>query len=219
MPIRPAVALVLLLVSQHALAQAHPPANPSALPVRPETPDETLFRQTRGETPPDALTPTSLSANPIWRVPVSNLHPGDVAFSPQIKNPLARDPRAVMRGMQGFNTFNCSGCHAANAGGGMGPALSMGLFTYGSSPANIFLSIYQGRPNGMPAWGAMLPEQTIWELVSYIQSIADHPTRGTTLSRTPQSPSIEQIPAEFLQTPDPWRFTKSFSDGQKPKGE
>ena len=70
----------------------------------------------------------------------------------------------------------------------------MGLFTYGSSPANIFLSIYQGRPNGMPAWGAMLPEQTIWELVSYIQGIADHPARGTTLSRTPPSPKIEQIP-------------------------
>ena len=101
----------------------------------------------------------------------------------------------------------------------MGPALSMGLFTYGSSPANLFLSIYQGRPNGMPAWGAMLPEQTIWELVSYIQGIADHPARGTTLSRTPPSPKIEQIPAEFLQTPDPWRFTESFSDGQKPKGE
>lgn len=101
----------------------------------------------------------------------------------------------------------------------MGPALSMGLFTYGSSPANIFLSIYQGRPNGMPAWGAMLPEETIWELVSYVQGIAAKPPRGTTISRTPESPDIEQVPAEFLQTPVPWRFTESFGSGQKPKGE
>ena len=81
MPTRPAVALVLLFVSQHALAQA----GPSAPPVRPETPNEALSRQIQSETPPDALTPTSVSANPILRVPVSSLHPGGVAFDPQIE--------------------------------------------------------------------------------------------------------------------------------------
>ena len=84
----------------------------------------------------------------------------------------------------------------------MGPALSEGQFIYGSTPANLFLSIYQGRPNGMPAWGELLPKSTIWELVAYVQSIAHPPsaTFGRTISRTPQSPSVEQTPAEFLQT-------------------
>ena len=74
-----------------------------------------------------------------------------------------------------------------NGGGGMGPALSEGQFIYGSSPANLFLSIYQGRPNGMPAWGELLPESTIWELVAYVESIAHppSPTFGETISRTP----------------------------------
>ena len=101
------------------------------------------------------------------------------------------------------------------------PALSEGQFIYGSTPANLFLSIYQGRPNGMPAWGELLPESTIWELVAYVQSIAHPPsaTFGRTISRTPQSPSVEQTPAEFLQTPIPWSFTTSFSNGQKPVGE
>ncbi len=214
MPPRAAFAFTLALALGPQLASAQ-----QAPPVAPETPDRTVSRPLQSEAPPDALAPASASANAILRVPVSNLHPGNVAFNAKIANPLANDPRAALRGMQDFNTFNCSGCHAANAGGGMGPALSMGLFTYGSSPANIFLSIYQGRPNGMPAWGAMLPEETIWELVSYIQSIADHPPRGTTISRTPPSPNIEQVPAEFLQTPTPWRYTESFSAGQKPKGE
>ena len=71
----------------------------------------------------------------------------------RIANPLAQDPQAATRGMQDFIQFNCVGCHAPNAGGGMGPALSEGRFIYGSSPANLFLSIYQGRPNGMPTWG------------------------------------------------------------------
>ena len=30
---------------------------------------------------------------------------------------------------------------------------------------------------------------------------------------------IEQVPAEFKATPDPWKFTEPFTDGQKPGGE
>jgi cytochrome c oxidase cbb3-type subunit 3 len=103
----------------------------------------------------------------------------------------------------------------------MGPALSEGQFIYGSSPANLFLSIYQGRPNGMPAWGELLPESTIWELVAYVDSIAHPPsaTFGRTISRTPPSPAVEQTPSEFLQTANPWSFTSAFSNGQKPVGE
>jgi cytochrome c oxidase cbb3-type subunit III len=122
-------------------------------------------------------------------VPVSGLHPGDVAFTPKIKNPLAKNPQAAVRGIQDFIQFNGVGCHGAN-GGGMGPALSEGHYIYSSAPANLFLSIYQGRPNGMPAWGDILPESTIGELVAYVQSIAHEPdkTFEETISRTPPSP-------------------------------
>ena len=124
---------------------------------------------------PGATAPSSASANPILHVPVSNLYPGNVNLAPHINNPLAGDPNAATRGMQDFLHFNCVGCHAPNGGGGMGPSLSDRRFIYGAAPPNIFLSIYQGRPNGMPTWGEMLPESTIWELVSYVQSIG-HPS-------------------------------------------
>ena len=190
-------------------------------PIQPAAPPRSETGVPAIEATPGASAPFSASANPILRVPVSGLHPGNVSFTPKINNPLAQDPQAATRGMQDFIQFNCVGCHAPNAGGGMGPALSEGEFIYGASPANLFLSIYQGRPNGMPAWGDILPESTIWELVAYVDSIAHPPsaTFGRTISRTPPSPAVEQTPSEFLQTPKPWSFTGAFSNGQKPVGE
>ena len=136
---------------QDATSQIGQPMQPGASP-RSETGVPAI------EATPGASAPFSASANPILHVPVSGLHPGNVSFAPKINNPLAQDPQAATRGMQDFNQFNCVGCHAGNGGGGMGPALSEGQFIYGSTPANLFLSIYQGRPNGMPAWGELLPE-------------------------------------------------------------
>jgi cytochrome c oxidase cbb3-type subunit III len=197
-----------------ARAQIGQPMQPGASP-RSETGVPTI------EATPGASAPSSASANPILHVPVSGLNPGNVSLAPKINNPLGQDPQAIARGMQDYLQFNCVGCHAPNGGGGMGPALSEGQYIYGATPANLFLSIYQGRPNGMPAWGEILPESTIWELVAYVQSIA-HPsisTFGETVSRTPASPAVEQTPAELLQTTDPWSYTTSFRNGQKPGGE
>lgn len=216
------VASVLLVIgSPAALAQQDAASPPAGQPMQPEAPPRSETGVPAIEATPGATAPFSASANLILRVPVSGLHPGNVSFTPKIDNPLAKDPQAATRGMQDFIQFNCVGCHAPNAGGGMGPALSEGHFIYGSSPANLFLSIYQGRPNGMPTWGDILPESTIWELVAYVQGIAHPPsaTFGETISRTPPSPAVEQTPAEFLQTANPWSFTTRFSDGKQPVGE
>ena len=140
-----------------ALAQ-QAAVSPIGQPMQPEASPRSETGVPAIEATPGASAPFSASANPILHVPVSGLHPGNVSFAPRIANPLADDPQAAMRGMRDFIQFNCVGCHAPNAGGGMGPALSEGRFIYGSSPANLFLSIYQGRPNGMPTWGALLPE-------------------------------------------------------------
>jgi Cytochrome c, mono- and diheme variants len=161
----------------------------------------------------------TVPADMLLKQPVTNVFPGAIAFMPNIKNPLANDPDAVERGRIAFDRFNCSGCHAANAGGGMGPSLSNSKWIYRSDPANIFLTIYQGRPNGMPAWGTMLPDRVIWELVSYIKSISEPPTSfGMTYSKNPQNPEREQVPAGQITTATPWRFTEPFRNGQKPPG-
>jgi cytochrome c oxidase cbb3-type subunit 3 len=161
----------------------------------------------------------SVSAAVLLRVPVSGVIPGDRKVEPEVKNPLADDPDAAMRGMKDFDTFNCSGCHAANGAGAMGPALSNDEWIYRSSPANIYLSIVQGRAKGMPAFGTLLPERTIWELVSYIQSITEKPSGqfGKTTSLSPQLPDREQVSANRIQTPSPWGYTEPFYNGQKPE--
>lgn len=161
----------------------------------------------------------AISASALLRVPVSGIYPGGNAagLNPDMKNPLADDPDAVQRGMKDFTVFNCSGCHMANGGGGMGPALSNSTWIYRSSPANIYLDIAQGRAAGMPAFGAMLPDRTIWELVAYIQSISKKPgdTFGTTTSA--ESPNTEQVPANQLKSATPWKFTEPMpKNGDKP---
>jgi cytochrome c oxidase cbb3-type subunit 3 len=153
----------------------------------------------------------------LLQVPVSKLIPGNVPVQPSLGNPLDKNKDAAIQdGMRYFTSFNCVGCHMDNGGGGMGPALSNNAFIYGAKPENIYLSIVQGRPNGMPAWGSVLPDNVIWALVAYIGSISDAPSDqwGTTISRT--SPAIEQVPAEFQKTARPWDYTQKFSNGQKP---
>jgi cytochrome c oxidase cbb3-type subunit 3 len=157
-------------------------------------------------------------AGTFMRVPVSHLSPGAIPNRPVIKNPVQGDPKAAERGLKYFINFNCVGCHAPNGGGGMGPALSNNIFIYGAQPENIYLSIYQGRPNGMPAWGAVLPDSVIWDLVTYIGKISNEPTPewGRTFALSPPSPSIEQVPTEKAMTSAPWSETESFKSGQKP---
>lgn len=156
------------------------------------------------------------TASELVHVPVVTLYPGAVPVRPTVKNPVADDPAAAQRGMEYFNQMNCVGCHAPNGAGGMGPSLSNATFLYGKEPENIYLSILQGRPHGMPAWGGMLPDQAIWDLVAYIESISKEPAAPWGKTTSPDGFTIEQVPAEFITTVNPWRYTTPFSYGQAP---
>jgi len=77
----------------------------------------------------------------------------------------------MAEGRQLFNRMNCSGCHGGHAGGGMGPSLRDVDWMYGSTDAQIFSSIAEGRAYGMPAWGTKLQDDQLWKLVAYIKSM------------------------------------------------
>jgi len=94
------------------------------------------------------------------------------ATAPNLRNPYQGDPKAVAQGQTLYSAMNCIGCHAPEGGGGMGPPLSDDIWIYGSEPAQIYLSIVQGRPNGMPSFSKALPPEAIWQLVSYVRSLA-----------------------------------------------
>ena len=81
-----------------------------------------------------------------------------------------------------FAYFNCSGCHA-NGGGGMGPPLMDDRWIYGSAPENIFATIVEGRPNGMPSFGGRIPTDRIWQIVAYVRSLSGLTPKGLGPSR------------------------------------
>ncbi|MDB5953786.1 cytochrome c [Ramlibacter sp.] len=118
---------------------------------------------------------------------------------------------AVNEGKRLFRWYNCSGCHF-NGGGGIGPPLMDSAWVYGSEPANIFASIMQGRPNGMPSFGGHIPEDQVWKIVAYVRSMGGGvrsdvaPSRGDSLYpgkpenfRSPQ-PAIQKGDSKAEQT-------------------
>lgn len=209
-----AAAALVLAFGAAALAQQQP--GPAGV-AHQETnaPPEHSLAATAGRQP--SVVPYS-GTGALLKTPVSGLYPGGVSTRPHIKNPVRNDPAAVENGMRYFISFNCAGCHAPNGGGGIGRSLSNRYFKYGSSPANIYLSIVQGRPDGMPAWGALLPDNVVWDLVAYIEQISKAPRTewGTTISLS--TLTTQQVPAEFLMTTNPWAHTEPFTFGQKPTG-
>jgi cytochrome c oxidase cbb3-type subunit 3 len=77
----------------------------------------------------------------------------------------------VGQGKQFFRAFNCIGCHG-NGGGGIGPALMDANWIYGGDIKSIYVTIRDGRPNGMPAFGGKIPDDQIWEIAAYVRSLS-----------------------------------------------
>src|SRR4051812_23090405 len=91
----------------------------------------------------------------------SNLLPGGPTPAQEVKSSAEGNAYAISQGQRLYNQYNCSGCHF-QGGGGIGPPLMEPVLKYGNAPQNIFETIVKGRPNGMPAWGARIPEQQVW---------------------------------------------------------
>jgi cbb3-type cytochrome c oxidase subunit III len=88
-----------------------------------------------------------------------------------VRNPYNGNSPAVTVGRQLFSGYNCAGCHSSYAGGGMGPNLRDSSWIYGGSDAQLFSSIAEGRPNGMPAWGGKVAEDQIWQIIAYLRTL------------------------------------------------
>jgi cytochrome c oxidase cbb3-type subunit 3 len=85
-------------------------------------------------------------------------------------NPLVGDTAAAKAGEKLFYSMNCDGCHGPGALGFVGPNLVDGRWRFGGGDAEVYQSIRNGRAQGMPAYGSMLSEGTIWQLVTYLKS-------------------------------------------------
>jgi cytochrome c oxidase cbb3-type subunit 3 len=86
------------------------------------------------------------------------------------KSPYWGDMAAIAQGRDLFVSMNCAACHSYDLKGGMGPDLTDTYWRYGGAPADIYKSIFEGRPQGMPAWGRTIPAAMIWKVVAYLDS-------------------------------------------------
>ena len=139
----------------------------------------------------DFRTPPS-GAVAIQSLRMTVLTPGALSLVPANPNPLEENAYALSEGKRLFHWYNCSGCHA-EGGGAIGPALMDDVWIYGSDPANVFATIVQGRPNGMPSYGGRIPEKEVWELVAYVRSLSGQAKPSAATSR---DDSIMVKPAE-----------------------
>jgi len=142
--------------------------------------------------------PLNITANEARRgVPIreSPLQPGPkLLAATSMKNPYEGNAYAISQGQQLYEQYNCVGCHF-HGGGGIGPPLMDEEWIYGSSPANIYESIAEGRPNGMPSFGGHIPEFQIWQLVAYVRSV------GGLEPQPAQSPRADEMQARRAEEP------------------
>jgi cytochrome c oxidase cbb3-type subunit 3 len=106
-------------------------------------------------------------------------------------SPYRDNAYAVAQGKRLYIWFNCVNCHGGAGGGGIGPPLMDNEWRYGGDPASIFDTIMKGRRNGMPSFGGHIPEDQVWQLVAYVQSMSGGlrqdvaPARSDTLFPAP----------------------------------
>ena len=107
---------------------------------------------------------------PVASVRVTDLQPG-ISVPEPMKNNYEKNAYHLSEGQRLYENFNCVTCHA-HGGGDIGPPFSDDKWIYGYQPQQVFASIVQGRPKGMPAFGSRLNESEVWELVAYIRSLS-----------------------------------------------
>ena len=97
-----------------------------------------------------------------------------------------------------YSAMNCVGCHSHGAGG-MGLPLMDDVWKYGNRPEDIYDSIMDGRPEGMPAFRGLITETDVWKLVAYVRSMSGLvefdriPSRDEHMHTTPEV-NVEDSP-------------------------
>ena len=115
-------------------------------------------------------------------VHLTSLQPGQPQVRKPVESPFEENAWGIGEGKRLYQSYNCSGCHAMG-GGGIGPPLMDDKWIYGSSAEQIYSTIVQGRPNGMPAFGGRIPDEQVWQIVAYVQSLSGQTPQDAAASR------------------------------------
>ncbi len=128
--------------------------------------------------------------------------PGGGPTPPGRPSPYAGNTVAASEGYKLFQWYNCSGCHGVHGGGGMGPSLRDSVWIYGGSPDHVFASIAEGRSKGMPSWATKIPQDQIWKIVAYIETLrtpseVDAPTMPLVQQQVYETETKQSQPARI----------------------
>ena len=123
-------------------------------------------------TAPAPAAQTQSSSPPAIRYEDHLAAGGELPQGAVLKNPATEDAAKAQAGGVLFTAMNCDGCHGGGGSGWVGPSLADGRWRYGGSDAEIFASIYYGRPKGMPAFGGKLGTDGVWTIVTYLKSLS-----------------------------------------------
>ena len=96
-----------------------------------------------------------------------------------LTNPYAGNAQRIAEGAKLFVAYNCLDCHGGDGSGAMGPSLQDNRWHFGGTDGDVFQSIYEGRPDGMPSWGGRIGDDQIWRLVAYVQTLSKGHTVAT----------------------------------------
>lgn len=103
---------------------------------------------------------------------VSDLIPGPQHNkAPSVSNSDENNSWMMSEGKRYYEAYNCVGCHA-HGGGGMGPPLMDEKWIYGHNPEQVYATIVEGRPNGMPSFRGKISNDQLWEIVAYVRSLS-----------------------------------------------
>lgn len=140
--------------------------------------------------------------------PMANRINGAITtVSAALGQPYENNAYQLSQGKRLYTWFNCKRCHA-DGGGGIAPALMDGWWRYGPDRVSAFLSIRDGRPGGMPAFGERLTAEQIWQLTGYVRTIGAWSGKTAAPSRNDEMqsrPSENRAPAAADLTLPPSR--------------
>ena len=101
--------------------------------------------------------------------PAAQLSKAPVAAR-SLRNPFAADENAAAAGHKLYEK-HCAHCHGADAGGLERAANLRSRAIQEAPPGSLFWALRNGRiRKGMPSW-SKLPDQQLWQLVTYIDSL------------------------------------------------
>jgi cytochrome c oxidase cbb3-type subunit 3 len=141
-----------------------------------------------------------------YEVSMSDLQPGSAQPASTIPNESEAKAYDVSEGKRLFTQYNCAGCHF-NGGGGIGPALMDAQWVYGDQPTNIYATILEGRPNGMPSFRHKIPDEQVWQIVAYVRSMSGQlrkdvaPTRSDDMNARRSEQRTERKKPEASSVP------------------